>query len=234
MQVRKGEEKRQEMLNVAERLFCLKGYDATSVQDILDVLHISKGGFYHYFASKEAVLESLFAGRAEKAAQAAEQAVANLTTPVERLNAVLRAFMPLRREDTAFMAMLLPLIQCQEGRAMRLCYQEALEAAFLPLLERELDAAQQAGVIMPQVMDCAPMILHLLSKCWYDAALHLLEQAKKAQEHSAAALLGMLDQYRRGVEVLLDAPFGSIVIADLKEWNALSEVLLRRMRLPMQ
>lgn len=213
--MRKGEEKRQEMLNVAERLFCLKGYDATSVQDILDVLHISKGGFYHYFASKEAVLESL-------------------TDPAERLNAVLRAFMPLRKEDTAFMAMLLPLIQGPEGRAMRLCYQEALEAAFLPLLEQELDAAQQAGVIMPQVMDCAPMILHLLSKCWYDAAQHLLQQAKKAQEHSAAALLGMLDQYRRGVEVLLDAPFGSIVIADLKEWNALSEVLLRRMRLPLQ
>ena len=43
--MRKGDEKRQEMLNVAERLFCLKGYEATSVQDILNVLHSSKGGF---------------------------------------------------------------------------------------------------------------------------------------------------------------------------------------------
>ena len=117
---------------------------------------------------------------------------------------------------------------------MRLCYQEALEEAFLPLMEKELDAAQCAEVIMPPVQDCAALILHLMSKCWYEAALHLLESVKKGQEHSNAALLGILDQYRRAVEVLLDAPYGSINIAELKEWDALAEVLMRRMRLPMQ
>ena len=47
-------------------------------------------------------------------------------------------------------------------------------------------------------------------------------------------LLGILDQYRRAVEVLLDAPYGSVVLADLQEWDSLAEVLLRRMMLPMQ
>ena len=31
--MRKGEEKRQELLNTAERLFCRHGYEATSVQE---------------------------------------------------------------------------------------------------------------------------------------------------------------------------------------------------------
>ena len=55
--MRKGEEKRQELLNAAEKLFCAKGYEGTSVQDILNVAEMSKGGFYHHFASKEDVRE---------------------------------------------------------------------------------------------------------------------------------------------------------------------------------
>lgn len=232
--MRKGDEKRLEMLAVAERLFCLKGYEATSVQDILDVLHISKGGFYHHFASKEAVLESLFARRAEHALMQTKEALETMVDPLQRLNTVLCYFLPLRKEDKDFMAMLLPLIERQEGRSMRLCYQESLEETFLPLMEQEMDAAQAAEVIMPPVQECAAMVLHLMSKCWYDAALHLLESIKKTQEHNPAALLSILDQYRRTVEVLLDAPYGSINIADLKEWNVLAEVLMRRMMLPMQ
>ena len=211
--MRKGEEKRREMLVVAERLFCLKGYDATSIQDILDVLQISKGGFYHYFASKEALLESIFLTRAEHAVALAESSVIAIADPMDRLNGVLAFFMPLRKDDKAFMAMLLPLMERQEGQALRLCYQETLEAAFRPLLEREIDAA---------------------CKCWLDAALHILASAKKGQEHNPAALLGILDQYRRAVEVLLDAPYGSVEVVDLKEWSALAEILSRRMRLPMQ
>ena len=52
--MRKGDEKRLELLNEAERLFCQHGYDKTSVQDILGATGLSKGGFYHHFASKEA------------------------------------------------------------------------------------------------------------------------------------------------------------------------------------
>ena len=64
--------------------------------------------------------------------------------------------------------------------------------------------------------------------------MYLLSCAQKNQEHQAAVLLGILDQYRRAVEVLLDAPYGSVVLADLQEWDSLAEVLLRRMMLPMQ
>ncbi len=232
--MRKGEEKRREMLVVAERLFCLKGYDATSIQDILDVLQISKGGFYHYFASKEALLESIFLTRAEHAVALAESSVIAIADPMDRLNGVLAFFMPLRKDDKAFMAMLLPLMERQEGQALRLCYQETLEAAFRPLLEREIDAACAAGILQPPIEDPAHLILHLMSKCWLDAALHILASAKKGQEHNPAALLGILDQYRRAVEVLLDAPYGSVEVVDLKEWSALAEILSRRMRLPMQ
>ncbi|MBW3087845.1 TetR/AcrR family transcriptional regulator [Bifidobacterium sp. 82T24] len=47
------------ILDSARRLFAEKGYEKTSVQDILDDLGLSKGGLYHHFKSKEAILDRL-------------------------------------------------------------------------------------------------------------------------------------------------------------------------------
>jgi TetR/AcrR family transcriptional repressor of nem operon len=51
--------RRNEILNVAERLISTKGYEQMAIQDIVDELQIAKGTVYHYFDSKIAVLEAL-------------------------------------------------------------------------------------------------------------------------------------------------------------------------------
>lgn len=51
--------KRDDILAAAERLIYTKGFEQMSIQDILDDLQMSKGAFYHYFASKVALLEAL-------------------------------------------------------------------------------------------------------------------------------------------------------------------------------
>ncbi|MCY1013236.1 TetR/AcrR family transcriptional regulator [Nannocystis pusilla] len=51
--------KRAAILDAAERLVATKGYDAMSLQDLLDALGMSKGAFYHYFESKPDVLLAL-------------------------------------------------------------------------------------------------------------------------------------------------------------------------------
>ena len=57
--MKKGDLKRSSILETAERLFFEKGYEQTSIQDILDALSMSKGGFYHHFTSKEAILSEI-------------------------------------------------------------------------------------------------------------------------------------------------------------------------------
>jgi AcrR family transcriptional regulator len=52
-------EKRNAILDVAQRLIYTRGYEQMTIQDILDDLQISKGAFYHYFDSKQALLEAL-------------------------------------------------------------------------------------------------------------------------------------------------------------------------------
>lgn len=51
--------KKQQIINAAHRLFIQKGYNASSIQDILDEAGISKGTFYNYFTSKSECLIAL-------------------------------------------------------------------------------------------------------------------------------------------------------------------------------
>ena len=51
------EETRSLILDVAFRLFMEKGYEHTSIQDIIQQLGgLSKGAIYHHFKSKEDIL----------------------------------------------------------------------------------------------------------------------------------------------------------------------------------
>src|SRR5260370_8062068 len=51
--------RRHAFLDVAQRLIQTKGYEAMSIQELLDQLEASKGAFYHYFDSKQALLEAV-------------------------------------------------------------------------------------------------------------------------------------------------------------------------------
>ncbi|MCI8436268.1 MAG: TetR/AcrR family transcriptional regulator [Lawsonibacter sp.] len=44
------------ILDTASTLFLQKGYDKTTLQDIIDATKLSKGAIYHHFASKEAII----------------------------------------------------------------------------------------------------------------------------------------------------------------------------------
>ena len=52
-------ERKAEIVDVAQTLFTTKGYANSTVNDILEALNIAKGTFYHYFASKEAVMDAV-------------------------------------------------------------------------------------------------------------------------------------------------------------------------------
>jgi len=60
--VKKGTALKNKILETAHLFFSEKGYDKTSVNDIINKLGISKGAFYHYFNSKDEVLDAIILG----------------------------------------------------------------------------------------------------------------------------------------------------------------------------
>ncbi|MGG0718267.1 TetR/AcrR family transcriptional regulator [Robertmurraya massiliosenegalensis] len=53
-------DRKQHVIKMAHQLFIDKGFQATSIQDILDHSGIAKGTFYNYFSSKNELLIALF------------------------------------------------------------------------------------------------------------------------------------------------------------------------------
>jgi AcrR family transcriptional regulator len=51
--------RRDAFLDVAQRLIQTRGYEAFSIQDVIDEVGASKGAFYHYFGSKGDLLEAI-------------------------------------------------------------------------------------------------------------------------------------------------------------------------------
>lgn len=51
--------RRDAFVDVAQRLIQAKGYEAFSIQDVIDAANASKGAFYHYFGSKADLLEAV-------------------------------------------------------------------------------------------------------------------------------------------------------------------------------
>lgn len=62
------EQTQERIVEASVKLFIEKGYEQTTIQDILDALNLSKGGLYHHFKSKEAILEAVKQKRAQYAA----------------------------------------------------------------------------------------------------------------------------------------------------------------------
>ena len=59
MKGEKGERRKQELLRIAYQMFMQKGYEETSIDEIIAEAHIAKGTYYYYFSSKEATLEEV-------------------------------------------------------------------------------------------------------------------------------------------------------------------------------
>ncbi len=86
------EERKQELIDTAERLFLEKGYEQTTVADIVREIEVAQGTFYYYFSSKEEILEAII----EKDITALEEDVRQImsredTNAAIKLNAVVNS-----------------------------------------------------------------------------------------------------------------------------------------------
>ncbi|MEU8579787.1 TetR/AcrR family transcriptional regulator [Streptomyces sp. L500] len=73
----------QRLLAAATRLFAERGYDRTSVQEIVVAAGVTKGALYHYFGSKDDLLHEVY-GRVLRLQQERLDALADADAPVER------------------------------------------------------------------------------------------------------------------------------------------------------
>ncbi len=90
--VKEAEERRNEILDVAERLFVTKGFDQTSITDILNEIGIARGTLYYHFNSKEDILDAIISRITKKLVAQAEAIAGQKEIPVlQRLTLMMKA-----------------------------------------------------------------------------------------------------------------------------------------------
>lgn len=94
MKGEKGERRRKELLKVAYHMFIEKGYDNSSIDDIVKKAGIAKGTYYYYFKSKEQMLEEVIRMMLEEENERAEAIMASDRSLSEKIVGIIAAFRP--------------------------------------------------------------------------------------------------------------------------------------------
>ena len=92
-------DKRERILDAAERIFARRGFFSARVSEIAREAGIADGTIYLYFKSKDELLISLFEHRMERVVTALQAAVAGGATPQEKLVSFIRTHLELVRQS---------------------------------------------------------------------------------------------------------------------------------------
>ncbi len=96
--MKKGEKRKLDLLQIAYKMFITKGYENTSVDDIIREAGIAKGTYYYYFESKEQMLEEGIGMMIEQETEAAAAVLdADLSVP-QKIVGIISSVRPTEEE----------------------------------------------------------------------------------------------------------------------------------------
>ncbi len=141
--VKEAEERREEILDAAEKLFAAKGFDNTSTGDILDAVGIARGTLYYHFKSKEDILDGAIQRITGRLMQAAGEIVRKKELPVlERLT---KAILSLNVESEIGYE-IMEQVHRPQNALMHQKMQATLLAGINPLLTELVEEGIQQGI----------------------------------------------------------------------------------------
>jgi TetR/AcrR family transcriptional repressor of nem operon len=213
--------RRNEILDVAQRLIYTKGYEQMTIQDILDSLQISKGAFYHYFDSKQALLEAMI----ERMLQEVEQILLPILNDRElpALEKLHRFFATANHWKTARKDFFLALLQVwyRDDNAIVRQKLRATGATWLaPWLSTIIRQGVQEGILTTSYPDrVGEVILALVMELGETLGRLLL--SFKPEHDDLLRIEDTVAVYTDALERVLGTPKGSLQIIDsetLKAW----------------
>ncbi|UCG25723.1 MAG: TetR/AcrR family transcriptional regulator [Chloroflexota bacterium] len=227
--VKDAEIRRAEILDTAQQLFLQKGYEQTSIQDIIDVIGIAKGTFYHYFDSKSQLLNELIGRMLNQTVQMVEPIVRdeNLDA-LEKFQLYFSEIVSWKTENKAFMLDILRAWYRNENAIFRFKLTAASIEAVVPPLTTIIHQGVAEGVFTTCYPDdIGEIILSTMRSLSEGVALMILNEEERAilNEEERANMLSTMERksavHQYAIERLLGAPAGSLQLFDIQrlhEW----------------
>ncbi len=217
-------EKRNDILDVAAHYITTKGYEQMTTQDILEALQISRGAFYHYFESKQALLMALV----ERIGEQAEQLVFPIASSRQMAaqDKLLRVFAVLdqsKRENLNLLFAFLRIWYADENALFRQKLYLARVKRLAPWLSQIIQEGVAEGMFTTAYpAQAARIILSLLEDLGYAIVELLLAEEGKPFDISRMAQLG--EATMDALERVLGMKTGCLREfwnEDISQWQAL-------------
>lgn len=200
--VKEAAERRTEILDVAERLFCTNGYDNTSTNDILSEIGIARGTLYYHFKSKEDILDAMIDRILDDIIRKAKNIALNESMPVlERLTKTVLA----ANVDTKTGDMILEQVHKPQNALMHAKMQEKLLSQLVPLFVKIIEDGIAQNLMQTDYPEDTIQMLLLYSNSVFDETIAYSQDVKKRK------VLAFISN----VETLLHMEKGSLLEAML-------------------
>jgi AcrR family transcriptional regulator len=212
--VKAPDERRSELIAYAQKLFYSKGYESTSVRDIVDEVGVAKGTFYYYFDSKTAVLEAVVDELIAQAQVILQEIVADET--LAAIPKWIQAFQvvgnwKIERKDE--MIALLRLLQKDENVLLQYKMWMQATQVLSPELAKIIAQGVEEGVFETESIQDAVEIALAIARGVRDTIYDTLLNPDRYDDPAALAWR-KITAVQTAIERVLGAPPGSLPIID--------------------
>ena len=220
---KKAEARRNEIIETAQNLFKLQGYEKTSVNQIIKQLDISKGAFYHHFASKQALLDEIIE-RFIKATIDQLQPILNndKLNPIEKINQVFSASIAFKTDNISTIFTILETYYDDDNLFLRKKFQMQSQKVTLPVLTNLLEEAKQAGYLDFYDSEATSEIIILLGFSISDKLAEIIKDLSD-NPNEFNKLENLYKAYQEALERILGAEKGILKPLDFSILDKIKE-----------
>jgi AcrR family transcriptional regulator len=206
--------RRDAFLDVAQRFVETKGYEAMSIQDVLEALEVSKGAFYHYFDSKQALLEAVV----ERFADGAMARMAPILSDpnlsaLEKLKRVFASIAGWKAERKDLVLAIIEVWSSDSNAIVREKLRRMTVRLVTPLFSAVIKQGIDEGVFNVASPDETATVLLSVMLGFQEQAMHLFI-ARQANTIPFELVERTVAGYTAAYERILGIPKGSLTLTD--------------------
>jgi AcrR family transcriptional regulator len=206
--------RRDAFLDVTQRLVQTKGYEAMSIQDVLDELEASKGAFYHYFDSKQALLEAVVERFADGAMASLAPVLNDPELPaLRKLERVFAGIATLKAEQKELMLAIIEVWNSDHNAIVREKVRRLSERIMVPLFSAVVRQGVSEGTLKVDSPDETARVLVSLMQGFQLQATDLFI-ARQASTVSFEFVQRAVAANTEAFERILGIPKGSLMLTD--------------------
>src|SRR5450759_4431336 len=155
--------RREAFLDVAQRFVQTKGYEAMSIQDVLGQLDASKGAFYHYFDSKQALLEAVVERFADAGIASLAPILTDANLPaLRKLERIFAGIASFKAQQTEFVLAIIEVWNSDGNAIVREKLRRLTVIWLVPLLSLVIEQGVKEGTFAAESPQETAMVLSLI------------------------------------------------------------------------